>query len=187
MVFSSQLSIFYFLPIVLPVYFALPQKARHLGLTLFSYVFYSWANPWFVFLMLGTTAVDYVVGLWEQPHYSFVGSPVIDGDRIYMAGERLVCLDWETGKLVWSGGSYGYGGACIVTADDKLIVWSNLGRVALVASARESPAKYKQLARITHVVDGAESWPPPVLACGRLYCKDRTGKLKCFAQNRSAS
>jgi alginate O-acetyltransferase complex protein AlgI len=64
MVFSSQLFIFYFLPIVLLVYFALPQKARHLGLTLFSYVFYGWANPWFVLLMLGTTVVDYAVGLW---------------------------------------------------------------------------------------------------------------------------
>jgi alginate O-acetyltransferase complex protein AlgI len=64
MVFSSQLFIFYFLPIVLLVYYASPQKARHLGLTLFSYVFYGWANPWFVLLMLGTTIVDYAVGLW---------------------------------------------------------------------------------------------------------------------------
>jgi alginate O-acetyltransferase complex protein AlgI len=64
MVFSSQLFVFYFLPIVLLVYYASPQKARHLGLTLFSYLFYGWANPWFVLLMLGTTVVDYLVGLW---------------------------------------------------------------------------------------------------------------------------
>jgi alginate O-acetyltransferase complex protein AlgI len=64
MVFSSQLFIFYFLPVVLLVYYASPQKARHLGLTLFSYLFYGWANPWFVLLMLGTTVVDYLVGLW---------------------------------------------------------------------------------------------------------------------------
>ena len=64
MVFSSHLFIFYFLPVVLLVYYACPPKVRHLGLTLFSYLFYGWANPWFVLLMLGTTAVDYTVGLW---------------------------------------------------------------------------------------------------------------------------
>ena len=64
MVFSSQLFIFYFLPLVLLVYYISPSRVRHLGLTIFSYVFYGWANPWFVLLMLGTTVVDYVVGLW---------------------------------------------------------------------------------------------------------------------------
>lgn len=64
MVFSSQLFIFYFLPVVLLVYYVSPQKCRHLGLTLFSYFFYGWANPWFVLLMLGTTVIDYLVGLW---------------------------------------------------------------------------------------------------------------------------
>ncbi len=63
MVFSSHLFIFYFLPAVLLVYYASPRKARHLGLTLFSYLFYGWANPWFVFLMLGSTVIDYWVGL----------------------------------------------------------------------------------------------------------------------------
>ena len=48
MVFSSQLFIFYFLPVALLVYYVSPRKARHLGLTLFSYLFYGWANPWFV-------------------------------------------------------------------------------------------------------------------------------------------
>lgn len=64
MVFSSHLFFFYFLPLVLAVYYASPQRLRHLGLTLFSYGFYGWANPWFVLLMLGTTTVDYAVGLW---------------------------------------------------------------------------------------------------------------------------
>lgn len=64
MVFSSQLFCFWFLPLVLLAYYLSPPKFRHLGLTLFSYVFYGWANPWFVLLMLGTTVVDYSVGLW---------------------------------------------------------------------------------------------------------------------------
>jgi alginate O-acetyltransferase complex protein AlgI len=78
MVFSSQLFIFYFLPIALLAYYASPQKLRHLGLTLFSYVFYGWANPWFVWLMLGTTVVDYLVGLWIAGAFGRTDIPVLE-------------------------------------------------------------------------------------------------------------
>ena len=64
MVFSSQLFLFYFLPLALVVYYAAgTRRLRHLALTLLSYAFYGWANPWFVLLMLGSTAIDYVCGL----------------------------------------------------------------------------------------------------------------------------
>ena len=63
MVFSSHLFVFYFLPLALAVYYLLPRRARHLGLTVLSYFFYGWANPAFVLLMLFSTAVDYVCGL----------------------------------------------------------------------------------------------------------------------------
>ena len=62
MVFSSHLFCFYFLPFAVAVYFALPRRAKNLGLTLLSYLFYGWAHPAFVFLMLFSTAVDYVCG-----------------------------------------------------------------------------------------------------------------------------
>ncbi|MDP7250049.1 MAG: MBOAT family protein [Planctomycetota bacterium] len=63
MVFSSHLFIFYYLPLALAAYYLLPRWGKHLGLTLFSYLFYGWANPYFVFLMFGSTLVDYVCGL----------------------------------------------------------------------------------------------------------------------------
>ncbi len=63
MVFSSHLFCFYFLPLVVGVYYLLPKRLKHLGLTLSSYLFYGWANPAFVFLMLFSTAVDYVCAL----------------------------------------------------------------------------------------------------------------------------
>ncbi|HEV3259723.1 MAG TPA: PQQ-binding-like beta-propeller repeat protein, partial [Gemmataceae bacterium] len=124
--------------------------------------------------------------LWEQPYASHVGSPLAHGDYIYMAAERLFCLDWETGKLVWEGGSYGTGGACVMTGDGKLIVWSDLGRVTLVDGAQESPKQYRQLARIARVFAGGHAWPHTVLADGLLYCKDREGKLKCFSTSGAA-
>ena len=77
MVFSSHLFLFYFLPAVLALYYLAPRRARHLLLTLASYVFYGWANPYFVFLMLYSTLIDYLCGLhlggqlrrgaWSQP------------------------------------------------------------------------------------------------------------------------
>lgn len=73
MVFSSHLFLFYFLPLVLLLYYAAPRRGRHLVLTLCSYWFYGWANPLFVFLMLFSTLVDYVCGLfmsgnWDGRH-----------------------------------------------------------------------------------------------------------------------
>ena len=62
MVFSSYLFIFFFLPLALLGYYAAPKKLRHLALTIFSYIFYGWANPWFCLLMLFNTSVDYTNG-----------------------------------------------------------------------------------------------------------------------------
>ncbi len=67
MVFSSQIFLFYFLPTFLVGYFVLFKLgAKHsflnLFITIFSYVFYGWLEPWLVFLMFGCTLVVYVAG-----------------------------------------------------------------------------------------------------------------------------
>lgn len=62
MVFSSHIFIFYFLPLALLLYYASPRVLRSLVLTLVSYVFYGWWNPWFCLLMLGSTIIDYGCG-----------------------------------------------------------------------------------------------------------------------------
>lgn len=73
MVFSSYLFIFYFLPLSLVLYYLWPWKSvRHVFLTLLSYVFYGWANPVFVLLMLGSTQIDYI-GALVQAHNGFRG------------------------------------------------------------------------------------------------------------------
>ena len=63
MVFSSHLFVYGFLPAALAVYYLLPRRARHLGLTILSYIFYGWSNPAFMGLMLLSTVVDYFCGL----------------------------------------------------------------------------------------------------------------------------
>ncbi len=75
MVFTTPLFVFYFLPTVLTVYYALPAlvsglggraeiacRARNLWLLLMSYVFYGWWNPGFILLMLWVTVVNYACG-----------------------------------------------------------------------------------------------------------------------------
>jgi len=61
-VFSSHIFLFYFLPLALALYYASPRPLKHFTLTLLSYVFYGWWNPWFTLLMLGSTLVDYACG-----------------------------------------------------------------------------------------------------------------------------
>ena len=64
MVFTSHMFIFYFLPLVLAGYFALPARSswRNAWLLLASYLFYGWWNPWFVLLMFFVTVVNYLCG-----------------------------------------------------------------------------------------------------------------------------
>ncbi len=62
MVFTTHIFIFYFLPLFLLVYFNLPYTWRNCWITLASYVFYGWWEPWFVCLMLFTTLMDFFWG-----------------------------------------------------------------------------------------------------------------------------
>ena len=41
----------------------MPRAGKHLALTILSYLFYGWANPVFMLLMLVSTLIDYVTGL----------------------------------------------------------------------------------------------------------------------------
>lgn len=61
MVFSSTVFLFYFLPAALALYHACPRRLKHLVLTGLSYLFYGWANPLFVVVLLTSTCIDYVV------------------------------------------------------------------------------------------------------------------------------
>ena len=59
MVFSSQIFLFYFLPLTLALYYLAPKRAKNGVITLLSYVFYGWGTPILIVLILFSTAVDY--------------------------------------------------------------------------------------------------------------------------------
>ncbi len=75
MVFTEEIFLFYFLPLVLGIYYLIPYSKnsdkqssrfwmRNLWLTLMGYVFYAWFEPWFVLPMLFTNIFDYGCGLY---------------------------------------------------------------------------------------------------------------------------
>ena len=65
MVFSSPIFLFLFLPVVLTVYFLLPGlRAKNFWLLLTSLVFYAWGEVIFIFLLLASTLMNYLLGLW---------------------------------------------------------------------------------------------------------------------------
>jgi alginate O-acetyltransferase complex protein AlgI len=62
MVFTTHVFVFYFLPCFLLIYYNLPHGWRNLWITVASYVFYGWWEPWFVCLMMFTTVMDFTWG-----------------------------------------------------------------------------------------------------------------------------
>lgn len=62
MVFTTQIFVFYFLPLFLLVYYQLPLRWRNPWITVASYVFYGWWEPWFAGLMFFTTVMDFIWG-----------------------------------------------------------------------------------------------------------------------------
>ena len=63
MVFSSLTFLFGFLPVTLIGYYLLPKKAKMTFLLLISLVFYAWGEPLYVFLMIGSILVNWLIGL----------------------------------------------------------------------------------------------------------------------------
>jgi alginate O-acetyltransferase complex protein AlgI len=59
MVFSSVFFLVYFLPVFLLIYLYSPQRCKNSVILLASIFFYSWGAPRFIFVILGTTLIDF--------------------------------------------------------------------------------------------------------------------------------
>lgn len=59
MVFSSIVFLLYFLPVFLASYYIAPKPLKNVVLLLFSVFFYAWGAPLFIFVILGTTLLDF--------------------------------------------------------------------------------------------------------------------------------
>jgi len=61
MVFSSSIFLLYFLPIFLLVYHIVPSKLKNYVILFASIFFYSWGAPKFLFVILGSTIIDFYI------------------------------------------------------------------------------------------------------------------------------
>jgi outer membrane protein assembly factor BamB len=88
------------------------------------------------------------------------------------AGASLKCVEFATGTEKWANADTGSG--ALMVADGKLIVISEQGELMV---APPSPAGFKPTARAQ--VLGGKCWTTPVLANGRIYCRNATGDVVC--------
>ena len=116
--------------------------------------------------------------VWTTRAYAKVSSPVIYRDRVFLVDGKLQCVDLKTGKLRWSGGSYGHGSCLVTAADHKVIVFGS--RKVAVVEALPDKDEYRELARLDGVVR-ATCYPHVTLSNGVLVCKDRNGAMAVFS------
>ena len=68
MVFSSITFLFYFLPIVLLIYYIMPNKFKNIVLLIASMAFYFYGEPKYVTLMLISIVSTYIFGILIDKH-----------------------------------------------------------------------------------------------------------------------
>jgi outer membrane protein assembly factor BamB len=118
--------------------------------------------------------------VWRNRYPSGVCTPVIHKDHIYFANKGLWCIDFASGKLVWDGGRVSDAGSCLVSGDDRIIVWANAGDLSLADTAVHSPKKCNILTEKPGLLKD-KAWPHLVLANGHLLLKTVNGDVVCFA------
>ena len=77
MVFSTPLFLFIFLPLVLVIYYLIPQRyvmAKNIELLIASLLFYAWGEPFYVLLMLLSIAANYIFGILLDKYDASIGA-----------------------------------------------------------------------------------------------------------------
>ncbi len=84
---------------------------------------------------------------------------------------ELVCLDWESGKVQWK--EPGFGSGALMASAKRLIIFDK-GRLTVCPTTAEG----FQVEMQADVLEG-KCWSTPVLANGRIYCRNAEGDLVC--------
>ncbi len=112
--------------------------------------------------------------VWESKKMRnhFNSCVLVNGCLYGFDESELACMELATGAIKWS--QTGIGKASLMLADGKFIILAEKGDLI---TAEPSPAAFKELARAK--VLGGKCWCVPVLANGRIYCKNNSGDLVC--------
>lgn len=100
-----------------------------------------------------------------QNHHG--GMVLVDG-HIYGTGSNtLICMNFETGEIVWQDRSAGKG--AVTYADGHIYLYGEKNRVALVEA---NPKEYVEKGLFEVEKGDFPTWAHPVVANGRLYLRD---------------
>ncbi len=114
--------------------------------------------------------------LWFKPnelmnHWS---TPIVHDGHLYGIYEfkkygkaPLQCVDLSTGEIKWSERGFGPGNCILV--NDKLIVLSDAGEVAIVEAV---PSAYREVAKAK--ILGGKCWSTPAYSDNRIYVRSTT-------------
>jgi outer membrane protein assembly factor BamB len=118
--------------------------------------------------------------IWQNKnlHAHFASSILWKGyiygiDDVSQSRHELKCLSWVTGEVKWGEPSFGKGS--LMLADGKIIGLSDHGELMLI---EPSPEGFNTISRAQ--VLGGKCWTVPVLANGRIYCRNAKGDLVCL-------
>jgi len=116
--------------------------------------------------------------IWEQKDMKWYFNPgVLLGDYLYSIHgtthrpTELMCLDARTGEIKWTVPGFGSGG--VMAAGNTVIVFDN----EILTLFDADPTGYKP--RHTQKILEGKCWTSPVLANGRIYCRNAAGDLAC--------
>lgn len=116
--------------------------------------------------------------IWEQRDMKWYFNPgVLLGNHLYSLHgtthkpTELMCADARNGEIKWTMPGFGSGG--VIAAGNTVIVFDN-GTLTLFDA---DPAAYRP--RHSQKILEGKCWTSPVLANGRLYCRNAVGDLAC--------
>lgn len=115
--------------------------------------------------------------IWRQRRFrAQQNAPVRLGKFLYgfdgnsTSRTKLKCIAWENGEILWEEDRFKYG--ALMAADGYLIVIASDGRLAI---AKANATNFEPI--ITRSFLPPDCWTVPVLANGRLFCRNSKGRL----------
>jgi outer membrane protein assembly factor BamB len=114
----------------------------------------------------------------------YTGGCVLLGDDLYAVSHRgiLKCLDWNTGAVRWQRRGFDERGT-LMAADGMLLIQTGASGELVIVQA--DPASYRELRRFQVFEGPGETYTVPVLANGRIYCRNYEGELVCLDVSRA--
>ena len=127
---------------------------------------------------------------WKSREFgNFMSTPVFLDGHLYgintcdvkPSETSLRCVEWKTGKVLWSEKGFGWG-SLLAAERGRILLLSDKGELSL---ASVSPSGFRLIGRFQAL--GGKCWTPPVLANGRVYLRNAAGDLVCYEVFPSAS